>query len=100
MVILTESVYFGRGDTTKYLCVIDFGQHKMWTTQPGGKWVEYSKSPAEWDSTRQSWNEVLSNLDSHLNDKEVTFATSDGFTLRLSNIHINPELSDLIFQPT
>jgi hypothetical protein len=85
-------------DDYELIDIVNGAQQKAWESV-NGEWTDYSATYADqfnvWDSTLTAYK---SSLASWTGASEYTYTDSDGNSVRIYNISLNPTLADSLFE--
>jgi hypothetical protein len=80
--------------------IINGAQQKAWIYQ-NGAWTDLSSTFSDqWSSWSSTWTGYKNNLADWTGSGDWTYTASDGSTIRIHNISVNPSLADSLFQPS
>ncbi|MEM2874832.1 MAG: hypothetical protein QW567_02245 [Candidatus Hadarchaeales archaeon] len=84
---------------TQVKIIIDAASQKFWLWSGETGWMDMSgyMNPDVYESMAQGYRSSLSNWGG---TGEYTYTSSEGHSVRIYNIHVNPALSDSLFTPS
>jgi len=82
------------------ITIVNGAQQEAWLYSEG-EWVDISTAfSSEWDSWRSTFQAYSDNLSSWTGAGDWTYTdTTDGSTVTITNIMVNPSLADSLFEP-
>jgi hypothetical protein len=88
----------GTYDGQQVIGITDGVNHKMWTYYDG-QWQDTTfMSNGNWSTVDEGWNLLRTSLRNWSGSGELTYTLPTGDIFRLTNIEVNPSLSDSLFQ--
>jgi hypothetical protein len=80
--------------------ILDATQQKVWE-YANGEWTDLSDAFADqWGSWSDTWSGYKNTLMDWTGTGDWTYTATDGSTVRIYNISVNPTLADSLFEPT
>ena len=87
------------GEVGNYSYILNAGNQTAWTAV-NGEWTDISSDfNAQWNAWGTQWTGHVNALANWSGTGDYTYTATDGSSITIYNIAINPTLSDSLFQP-
>jgi hypothetical protein len=88
------------GASGNYSYILYAGQDKSWSSVNNGTWKASSDFKGDWNSWGTQWTDYVNKLGSWSGTGNYKYTASDGSSITIFNIAVNPTIADSLFAPS